>query len=182
MVIFRVVGSVAAAWMASIGNVVAGSLFATLQSMTMTGTLMAIGGGLIAVGVAGLAGAAEWGKGVEWATSVDWTKGGNWAQWVKEAGLEENMARQWKQITDGAQSAMKETEVGIKEGWKKTKEGVNSVDWDGIGKKTEEGLKEGWKNTEEGVKEGWQKTEEGVKSIDWDGMGKDMERVFTGGG
>lgn len=96
-------GTVAAAWMASIRNVVAGLLFATLQSMTMSGALMAIGGGLIAAEVTGLAGTAEWGKWVQWARGVDWTKGADWAQWVKEAGLEENMARQWEQITEGAQ-------------------------------------------------------------------------------
>lgn len=138
MLTLCVVGTVAAAWMASIGNVVAGSLFATLQSMTMSGTLMDIGGGLIAAGVAGLAEAAEWGKGVQWAMGVDWTNGEDWARWLKEAGLEESMARQWEQTTEGAQWAMKETEEGFKEGWKKTEEGINSFNWNGVGQGMEQ--------------------------------------------
>ncbi|KAL0635417.1 hypothetical protein Q9L58_005625 [Maublancomyces gigas] len=69
-----VAGTVAAAWQAAIGNVVAGSCFAMLQSMTMTGTLMSAGGGLIAVGVAGLAGGTEWARRVHWAKNVDWAR------------------------------------------------------------------------------------------------------------
>lgn len=45
------VGSAAAAWQASIGSVVAGSLFAVLQSLTMTGVLYWIGGVMIFVGL-----------------------------------------------------------------------------------------------------------------------------------
>lgn len=45
------VGSPAAAWQASIGNVVAGSLFAVLQSLTMTGVFYWIGSVMIVVGV-----------------------------------------------------------------------------------------------------------------------------------
>lgn len=45
-----VAGSVAAAWQATIGNVVAGSLFATLQSV---GVLGLSGGAVAAVGVGG---------------------------------------------------------------------------------------------------------------------------------
>ncbi|KAI5838891.1 hypothetical protein DFP73DRAFT_250006 [Morchella snyderi] len=47
-----VLGSVAAGWQASIGVVAAGSAFAVIQSMAMTGTFTAIGGTLIGVGAA----------------------------------------------------------------------------------------------------------------------------------
>lgn len=43
-------GAMAAGWQAAIGNVLAGS-FATLQSLTMTGVLTAIGGGIIGGGL-----------------------------------------------------------------------------------------------------------------------------------
>jgi hypothetical protein len=43
-------GSVAAGWQAGIGSVAAGSLFATLTSMAMTGAFAAIGGSMIVLG------------------------------------------------------------------------------------------------------------------------------------
>lgn len=46
------VDSAAAAWQASIGNVVSGSLFAVLQSLTMTGVFYLIGAVMIIVGLA----------------------------------------------------------------------------------------------------------------------------------
>jgi len=49
-------GSMAAAWQSAIGNVVAGSTFATLQSMGATGTFVAVqtaGFGTVAAGAAG---------------------------------------------------------------------------------------------------------------------------------
>lgn len=47
-----VLGSIAAGWQASLGSVAAGSLFAVMQSLTMTGVLTAIGGGIIGGGMA----------------------------------------------------------------------------------------------------------------------------------
>lgn len=43
-------GSLAALWQSSIGNVVVGSLFATLQSLAMSGTFISIGGWLLGIG------------------------------------------------------------------------------------------------------------------------------------
>lgn len=45
------IGSIAAGWQSGIGAVAAGSLFATLQSLAMTGVLTGIGAGLIGTGV-----------------------------------------------------------------------------------------------------------------------------------
>lgn len=141
----------AAAWQAWIGNVVAGSLFATLQSMTMSGVLVAMGGGLVAGSVAGLVGAVEWGKGVDWARSVDWTKGADWAQWAQAAGFVGGMVGQWARCVDLA-------------------EVVKGTEWAG---------REGWRGTEWAAKEGWKRTEEGVKNIDWEGTAKGLQRAFT---
>lgn len=47
------VGSFAALWQSWIGNVVEGSLFACLQSLTMTGVFDNIGMAMVATGVAG---------------------------------------------------------------------------------------------------------------------------------
>lgn len=85
----------AAAWQSAIGNVVAGSLFATLQSLTMTRQLLLVGGALVVVGAIGMAGAAEWAKGVDWASGVDWVKGADWTEWVKAAGLTGVIVEQW---------------------------------------------------------------------------------------
>ncbi|KAL0639434.1 hypothetical protein Q9L58_001462 [Maublancomyces gigas] len=60
-------GSSAAVWQASIGNVVANSLFAVLQSLTMTGVFYWIGSVMVVVGVAILAVARLW----------NWFFGGN---------------------------------------------------------------------------------------------------------
>lgn len=159
------VGTVAAAWQASIGNVVAGSLFATLQSMTMNGVLLAAGVGMITVAVAGLAGAVEWAKGVDW------------AKWAEAAGLAGNMMEQWtKSVELATKEGWKQTEKGLKEGWKQTEDGVK-FGW----KQTEDGMKEGWKQTEDGMKEGWKRTEEEVKSVNWEGVGQDFQRAFTCG-
>lgn len=51
------IGSWAALWQSWIGNVAKGSLFAILQSLTMTGVFNTIGAAMIAVGVAGTAAA-----------------------------------------------------------------------------------------------------------------------------
>ncbi|KAH8148021.1 uncharacterized protein LAJ45_07785 [Morchella importuna] len=58
-----VAGSIAAAWQSSIGNVVANSFFALLQSMAMSGTFETIGISLIGAGAVGAF--------VEWSKSVD---------------------------------------------------------------------------------------------------------------
>lgn len=152
------VGTVAAAWQASIGNVVAGSLFATLQSMTMTGTLVVVGGGLIAVGAAGLAGGVEWARGVDWAKGVDWTNGEHWAQWAEAAGLSGIVMEQWT----------RSMELVCREGWKRTEEGVRSVDWEGVAKGVE------WAG-----QEARKRTEEGIRSVDWEGVGEGIKRAFT---
>ncbi|KAI5839106.1 hypothetical protein DFP73DRAFT_587771 [Morchella snyderi] len=47
-----ILGSIAAGWQSSIGSVVAGSAFAVIQSMAMTGAFTAIGGALIGIGAA----------------------------------------------------------------------------------------------------------------------------------
>lgn len=111
----------AVAWQASIGNVVAGSLFATLQSMTMTGTLVTVGGVLIVVGTAGLAGAVEWARGVSWAKSVDWTKGEDWVTWAHVADLDGSILDQWGSSV----------ELAAKEGWSAV-EGVGKDGWNRI--------------------------------------------------
>lgn len=51
-----IIGTIAAAWQSSIGSVAAGSLFAILQSMAMSGVFMGVGGVLIAGGL------FEWAK------------------------------------------------------------------------------------------------------------------------
>lgn len=110
----------AAAWQASIGNVVAGSLFATLQSMTMTGTLAAVGGGLIAIGAVGLAGGAEWARGVDWAKSVDWTKGEDWEMWAHAAGLDGSFMKQWESSVElAAKEGWASVESAARDGWNK---------------------------------------------------------------
>ncbi|KAH8145966.1 uncharacterized protein LAJ45_10108 [Morchella importuna] len=47
-----ILGSIAAGWQSGIGSVVAGSAFAVIQSMAMTGVFTAIGGTLIGIGTA----------------------------------------------------------------------------------------------------------------------------------
>lgn len=91
--------------------------------MTMTKTLVAVGGGLIAVGVGGLVGGNEWAKGVEWAKNVDWTRGENWAEWMRVARLDNALVEQWG----------KRVEWAGKAGWKRAEDGVRSVDWQGAG-------------------------------------------------
>ncbi|KAI5849271.1 hypothetical protein DFP73DRAFT_540020 [Morchella snyderi] len=59
-----VAGSVAAQWQSIIGNVVARSFFALLQSMSMSGTFEAIGISLIGTGA--VTAFVEWSKSVEW--------------------------------------------------------------------------------------------------------------------
>lgn len=56
------IGSIAAGWQAMIGNVAAGSLFATLQSLTMTGVLTSIGGWMIGTGVLSFFTGLDWGS------------------------------------------------------------------------------------------------------------------------
>lgn len=56
------IGSIAAGWQAGIGNVVAGSVFATLQSLTMTGVLTSIGGWMIGAGVLSFFASLNWGS------------------------------------------------------------------------------------------------------------------------
>lgn len=85
----------AAAWQAAIGNVVAGSFFAILQSMTMTGTLIKVGGGLIAVGVVGLAGGTEWARRIHLAKNVHWANRDRWVKLVQVAGLRLGGVEQW---------------------------------------------------------------------------------------
>lgn len=117
----------AAAWQASIGNVVAGSLFATLQSMTMTGTLAAVGGGLIAVGTVGLAGGAEWARGVDWAKSVDWTKGEDWEMWAHAAGLDGSFIEQWGSSVElAAKEGWSSVESAGRDGWNRIKDTFRS--------------------------------------------------------
>lgn len=53
-------GSIAAGWQASLGSVAAGSLFAIMQSLTMTGVLTAIGGGIIGAGMAWCLATRDW--------------------------------------------------------------------------------------------------------------------------
>lgn len=56
----RAPGSLAAAWQASIGSVAAGSLFAVIQTVTMTGVMGAIGGGLIGAGIVWSVATCDW--------------------------------------------------------------------------------------------------------------------------
>lgn len=58
------IGSIAAGWQAGIGDVVAGSLFATLQSLTMTGVLTSIGGWTIGAGVLRFLASWDWGSAI----------------------------------------------------------------------------------------------------------------------
>ena len=71
--------------MSSIGSVAAGSFFAMLQSLTMSGVLLAVGGAAIGVGVGGLLGAEACMKHLEGvAKSTDWKKGNpNELEWLK---------------------------------------------------------------------------------------------------
>lgn len=88
-----VAGTAAAAWQASLGSVAAGSLFAMLQSLTMSGTLLAVGGCAIFGG--SLALIAESGvmnrltqmaKDTDWndvsGDKIDWLRGNEWAEQV----------------------------------------------------------------------------------------------------
>lgn len=91
--------SAAAAWQSKIGNVVAGSFFAMLQSLTMTGTLKAVGGELISVGVSRIAGSVAWMKYME-----EWAKQGDWASAPDRAGAEWNKGVEWAKGVDWARA------------------------------------------------------------------------------
>lgn len=155
-------GTPAAAWQAAIGNVVAGSLLATLQAMTTSGVLMGVGGGLIAVGVVGLVERVDWARGVQWAKSVDWSKGAQWEGWAQAARLDGQVRQQWGGTVEWAKSEGWKSVASVgKEGLKRVEEGVRSVDWKGAVSAGQEGLKR-----VDGV----------AKRIDWQRAGKAVGR------
>lgn len=53
-------GSIAAGWQSAIGSVAAGSAFAIMQSLTMTGLLTSIGGWIIAGGITRFLSTCDW--------------------------------------------------------------------------------------------------------------------------
>ncbi|KAH0610131.1 uncharacterized protein H6S33_012677 [Morchella sextelata] len=132
-----VAGSIAAAWQSSIGNVVANSFFALLQSMAMSGTFETIGISLVGAGT--VAAFVEWSKGVDFhqliagwlrftqsigfnPESIDWSEGEKLVRSVNWEGAANDVAGS---VDRAVQEAMKHaTWLG---------ENAQGVDWARVG-------------------------------------------------
>lgn len=133
--------------MSSIGSVAAGSFFAMLQSLTMTGTLLAVGGGMIGVGVAGLLGAEACMKHLEGiAKNTDWKNGDpKGLEWVKgDEWLNKAMGEVEKQVEDIGEK----TNQGCEDLGKQIQEGGEKLGQD-IGNGCQEGIENMQKGGEE---------------------------------
>ena len=134
--------------MAGIGSVAAGSFFAMLQSLTMNGALLAVGGGMIGIGTAGLMGEVEcfnrlqeFAKGTDWKkvdpTEVEWLKGKEWAdkaagevrKQFEEFGEQTQKGCEYvgEQVKDGCEGATDEVRKGCGEVAEQVKDGCEGA-------------------------------------------------------
>lgn len=139
----------ASRWQSSIGRVQPRSSFAVVQSLSMTGTLMLAGSGMVVAGVIGLGSAVRWGRGLDSGVNLEWAMGVNSTQanglvrgliekWAEGAGLafEQIWARgawkwvgsvDWREVAEGA-------ELAGREGWQKIEDRVSGVDLSRFGR------------------------------------------------
>lgn len=148
------IGSAASRWQSSIGNVQARSPFAMVQSMSMTGTLMVAGGGMIVAGVVGLGSAVSWGRGsglnLDLAKDVDLTQA---------VGLVRGLIEQWR---EGVGLAFEQLST------REAREWVGDANWRGVAQ-----------DAESMGREGLIQAEERIRNMDWEGAGEGIRRVFA---
>lgn len=154
--------------MSAIGSVEAGSFFAVLQSLAMTGELTAVGGGLIGVGVSGLVGGEVWTRNVERWAGEDWGKAGDavrveWEksiEWVGSVGsvgrdIEEGVKEAWRQVEEGAKGVgrgVAEVTQGMDRGFQEWTENVGKG-LDEAGRNMGQGFEEVGKNMGQGFEQ-----------------------------